>query len=150
VIPPFDPDTGNLPPGIHSATWDEVMIRYGHTVHRRSLLAGLKMALDLLRGFGCRWFYLDGSFVTAKEIPGDFDGCWDVEGVDIHRMIRQEPVLWDDTRGRPNQKARFGGDLFPVRVAGDPSDQQILMDFQRDPDTREPKGILAVDLETLS
>jgi hypothetical protein len=71
-----------------------------------------------------------------------------VEGVDIHRLIRHEPLRWDDTRGRPNQKQRFGGDLFPVRLDGDLSDRQIFMDFQRDADTREPKGIVAFSLDT--
>ena len=44
VIPPFDPATGNLPAGVHDATWDEFVARYGHTSHRLRLLAGLKTA----------------------------------------------------------------------------------------------------------
>jgi hypothetical protein len=47
-LPPFDA-TGNLPPGIHEAAWDEFVARYGATPHRLTLLAGLKAALDALR-----------------------------------------------------------------------------------------------------
>jgi hypothetical protein len=146
--PAVRPQTGNLPPGIHSATWDEVVVRYGYSEHRYRLLTGLRQALDLLRRFGCRRFYLDGSFVTTKEKPGDYDGCWEVEGIDIHRLAREQPLLWDDSRGRLNQKRRFGGDLFPISAI-DLFSQQIFLDFQRDTETRMPKGIIVLDLETL-
>ena len=149
MIPPFDLDTGNLPPGIHEAPWHEIVERFGHTAHRRILLAGLRRALDLLRRFGCRRFYLDGSFVTAKEVPGDWDGCWEVEGVDVPRLALAAPLLWDDRPKRNEQKARYGGDLFPVNTAGDLTDRQILNDFLRDRRTGAPKGVIVIDLETL-
>ena len=41
---------------------------------------------------GCRRAYVDGSFVTAKEVPGDFDGCWEAEDVDPDAL---DPVLLD-------------------------------------------------------
>lgn len=110
----------------------------------------MKQALDLLREFGCWRLFLDGSFVTAKETPGDYDGCWEVEGVDLTRLLRAAPLLWDDRPGRPHQKAQFGGDLFPVRMAGQPQDRRILDDFQRDKLTGEPKGILDLNLDTMS
>jgi hypothetical protein len=50
MIPPLDPVTGNLPPGIHEASWTEIEDHYAYTPHRRELLAGLRMALEALRG----------------------------------------------------------------------------------------------------
>lgn len=88
--------------------------------------------------------------MTAKETPGDYDGCWEAEGIDLHRLAREAPLLWDDVRGRPNQKRAFGGDLFATRADGDSFDRRILDDFQRDPGTRAPKGIIVLDLESLS
>jgi hypothetical protein len=38
VLPPFDPDTGRLPVGVHEATWDEVVDRFGWNPRRRQLL----------------------------------------------------------------------------------------------------------------
>ena len=73
MIPSCDAASGNLPPGIHEATWSEILLRYGSTSHRLRLLAGLQTALDGLRGAGCTRAYLDGSFVTAKENPDDVD-----------------------------------------------------------------------------
>ena len=74
MIPVFDAN-GNLPPGIHVVTWNELVARFGTTPHRQMLLDGLRAALLSLKDSGCRRVYIDGSFVTAKEEPGDFDGC---------------------------------------------------------------------------
>lgn len=54
MLPSFDPATGLLPPGMHAATWEEIVARYGYSPHRLALLAGLKAALDALRTAGCR------------------------------------------------------------------------------------------------
>jgi len=79
-MPPFDPTTGLLPPGLHEASWEEIVDRYGGTPRRRTLLAGLRSGIDALRRAGCRRVYIDGSFITAKEEPGDFDACWESRG----------------------------------------------------------------------
>src|SRR5437660_1433090 len=109
MIPPFERRSGNLPPGIHEATWNELVTRFGRTARRRRLLEGLGRALQALRQAGCRRVYINGSFVTAKRVPGDFDGCWDSDGVDPDRL---DPVLLDFTNFRAAQKAKYGGELF--------------------------------------
>lgn len=53
---------------------------------------------------------MNGSFVTAKDEPGDFDACWDTDGVDLEAL---DPVLLDLSDHRAAQNARFGGELFP-------------------------------------
>jgi len=52
---------------------------------------------------GCRRVYIDGSFVSAKEVPGDFDGCWEATGMDLTSL---DPVLLTFTQRRVAQKAR--------------------------------------------
>jgi DNA-binding XRE family transcriptional regulator len=116
VIPEFDP-AGNLPAGIHEATWNELATRYGTSVHRRRLLNRLKLALESLRNAGCRRAYVNGSFVTAKDEPGDFDACSEVERVDSRLL---DPVLLDFSERRRAQKSKFGGELFPAEVPADP------------------------------
>lgn len=110
MLPPFDPDTGRLPEGEHVATWEEVLDRLGWNQGRRRLLDGLAEAIGLLAEAGCRQIWLNGSFVTAKDEPGDFDACWDTDGVDLDLL---DPVLLDLSNARAAQKARFGGELFP-------------------------------------
>src|SRR4051794_35442032 len=145
MIPPFDPSTGFLPAGIYEATRDEVVVRFGRTPHRLVLLAGLKAALDALKIAGCRRAYIDGSFVTAKAVPGDFDACWDTDGIDPDRL---DPVFLIFDRGRRAQKAKFGGELFPTDWPADPSGLTFLRFFQKDRSGQQ-KGIIALDLGAL-
>lgn len=146
MIPSFD-ESGNLPPGIHSADWSEVQARFGDSLHRAELLAGFREALVLLAAAGCRSAYLDGSFVTTKEKPGDFDACWDPKGVVLDEL---DPVLLDFSEGRRAQKERFGGELFPADVAAEPGGTSFLEFFQRQRDAEERKGIVKIDLEDLT
>jgi hypothetical protein len=99
VIPPFDPETGRLPEGEHEATWDEVVDRLGWTARRRQLLDGLAEAVELLAAAGCGRLWLNGSFVTAKHEPVDFDACWDPAGVDL-----LDPVFLDLSAGRHSRR----------------------------------------------
>jgi hypothetical protein len=145
MIPPFEPSTGLLPSGIHEATWEELVARFGWTPHRLALLAGLKAALDALRAAGCRRAYIDGSFVTAKAAPADFDGCWETDGIDPDRL---DPVLLTFDHGRRAQKAKYGGELFPADWPADPAGTTFLRFFQRDRGDHA-KGIVALALGEL-
>ena len=145
MIPSFEPSTGLLPAGIHEATWEEFVARFGWTPHRLALLAGLKAALDALRVAGCRRAYVNGSFVTAKEAPGDFDGCWETDGVDPARL---DPVLVTFDAHRRTQKAKYGGELFFADAPSDPAGTKFLDFFQRDR-SGQPKGIVAFNLGAL-
>jgi hypothetical protein len=146
VIPPFESATGNLPPGVHEATWEEAVARYGYTPQRLGLLAGRKAALDALRLAGCRRAYIDGSFVSNRAVPADFDGCWELEGVDLARL---DPVLKTFANQREAQKQMFSGELFPADWEADAAGTTFLRFFQRDRNTGRAKGILTIDLGTL-
>ena len=144
MIPDFD-SNGLLPPGIHWTTWENFVDRYGITPHRLRLIAGLRAGLESLSQAGCRTAYIDGSFVTAKKIPGDFDACWDTAGVD---PVKIDPVLLTFDNLRAAQKAKFRGEFFFANasaVAGSPN-IKFLDFFQVDKDTGNPKGIIAFDL----
>jgi uncharacterized protein DUF6932 len=149
VIPAFDPLSGDLPPGIHEAPWAEFLVRFGYTPHRLALIAGLKLALDTLRHAGCARAYVDGSFVTAKEVPNDFDACWEMTGVDFSMLDQLDPVLLDWSRRRAAQKAKFGGELFMAEDQADHAGTLYLDFFQQDRSTGDPKGIVAIDLGDL-
>lgn len=145
MIPAFDPDTGNLPPGIHEATWGEFVARYGYTVRRLTLLAGLKAGLDALRRAGCRRAYIDGSFVTSKTTPGDFDVCWESDGVQARLL---DPVLLTFDNLRAAQKATYHGEFFFADAEADMLGTPYVDFFQRNRDGAR-KGIITMDLEVL-
>lgn len=139
-IPPFD-QSGLLPIGIHWAAWAEVEERFGHgSSKRRALCVGLKAALDNLRLAGCKELYVDGSFVTSKVEPGDFDGCWNTDGVDLDVV---DPVLLDLAHPRAAQKAKFGGELFPTGFDAARGGPTFLEFFQIDR-SGDPKGIVGL------
>ncbi|HEY9778847.1 MAG TPA: hypothetical protein V6D09_01700, partial [Leptolyngbyaceae cyanobacterium] len=102
AIPAFE-ENGNLPMGIHTATWQEVEEFLGFNQRRRELLSGLMRACQALKLAGCRRIYIDGSFATSKEYPGDFDACWEDDEVDYERL---DPVLQDFSHSRAAQKAK--------------------------------------------
>jgi hypothetical protein len=142
VLPPFDPETGLLPAGEHAASWDDVLERSGWNQKRRQLLDGLAEALELLEAAGCRQVWLNGSFVTAKDEPGDFDACWDDDGVDRDEV---DPVLLDLSAGRAAQKRRFGGEFFPnVTEAGS---GVVFAEFFQNERDGSRKGIVVLKLE---
>ena len=144
MIPPFLPN-GYLPPGIHEATWREVSERFGTNPHRRTLLDGLLQALHSLRQAGCLKIYLNGSFVTDKEHPGDFDVAWETANVNPRMLDRR---LLDFSNRRQAQKQAFGGELFPADWEADEHGQTFLEFFQTDQEAI-PKGIVVIDLRTL-
>jgi hypothetical protein len=134
---------GDLPPGVHFATWPELEDRLAFNPRRHRMLAGFRQACEELRKAGCRLVYLDGSFVTRKERPGDFDACWDVQNVDDARL---DPVFLDFSRGRAAQKQRFLGELFPAQLPEGATGRAFVDFFQVNRMSGEPKGILAIRL----
>jgi len=146
MIPEFGPG-GNLPPGIHWAIWGELHERFGTTPWRRQLLVGLRLALENLRQAGCLTAYVDGSFVSSKSEPGDFDACWEEAGVDLERL---DPILLTFADGRAAQKAKYGGELFPASAIAGFEEGVFLDFFQTDKDTGARKGIVALDLRNLT
>jgi hypothetical protein len=100
----------------------------------------------LLKAAGCRTAFVDGSFVTAKPAPGDFDACWAIDGVDPDRL---DPAFLDFSNSRARQKARFGGEFFPADLPEGLTGKTFLEFFQTDKETGAPKGIVALDLRRL-
>lgn len=105
-------------------------------------LEGLMEAARNLRNAGCQAIFVDGSFVTAKDFPGDYDAVWDPQGVDGTLL---DPILLH-AAGRTALKAKYGGDLFPEVIE---SDSGLLFSefFQLDKQTGQPKGIVAIHLQ---
>jgi len=142
MIPGFQPD-GLLPPGLHPATWDEFSQRYGWTEHRHRLLAGIKRALAALKAAGCKRVYIDGSFVTAKKVPNDFDGLWEIAGVNPDLL---DPVLKNFNGKREAQKAKYLGELFPLITNPVAMGRTWMEFFQTDRASGKPKGIIVIDI----
>ncbi len=131
-----------LPPGVHDATLSEIEARFATTPHRRWLFAGFVRAAEALSAARCGTLYLDGSFVTDKPHPEDFDGCWEVAGVDLSKL---DPALLEFANKRAAQKAKFLGEMFIAELEGAPG-LTFLEFFQIEKFSGRPKGILRIQL----
>ena len=139
-----DPKTGYLPPGVHDAKWCDVAGRFDGNSHRMRLMGGLLAACLNLAAAGCRALLLDGSFVSTKALPGDYDGAWETEHVDPGRL---DPVLLDFSNRRAAMKAKYLGDLFPASVIAAPG--VLYRDFFKTDRNGIEKGVVLIDLRSL-
>ncbi len=146
MLPDFD-ESGNLPAGIHNCSWDELAERFGGNAHRRQLLAGLRQAITTLRAAGCVTAYIDGSFITAKEFPADFDGCWDRAGVSRVLLQQLDPTLLDFRNRLAAENAKYRGEMLFADVGANSAGAVFLEFFQRDRDGNQ-KGIVKLDLRS--
>jgi len=147
MIPDLVPLHGSpwavLPPGIYPANLTEVAASFAANTWRRELFDGLVQASGKLRSAGCQTLYLDGSYVTGKPRPADFDSCWDPSGVDIAKL---DPVFLLFENGRAAQKAAFKGEFFPSSMMCKDVGQTFVDFFQLDRFTGKQKGIISIPL----
>lgn len=143
MVPPFSA-LGLLPPGIHQGIWEEVLRQYGGNGRRREILEAVRHAATTLARAGCRRLWIDGSFVSDKFVPSDWDGCWDPVGVDPSLL---EPVFLDfSPAGRHRMKIKYLADLFPASIREASSGLLFVDYFQIDKATGAPKGIVLLEL----
>jgi hypothetical protein len=110
---------------------------------RRDLLDGLVTACGRLLVAGCPTVYLDGSYVSGKPKPADFDACWDPSGVDHAKL---DPVFLDFANRRAAQKAAFKGEFFPSSMLCTDVGRAFVEFFQQDRFTGKQKGIISIPL----
>lgn len=135
-IPGFD-ELGNLPPGIHPATLEEVERRFTWNPLRQELFAGLKKALQQMALAGVERVWLGGSFISASVAPRDIDGCWE-SGPRVN-PVRLDPAICSGDG--PAMRRRYG-----VHFVTDTPGPYMYVDFfQRDQDGN-PRGILLIEI----
>ncbi|HEY9793186.1 MAG TPA: hypothetical protein V6D22_22485 [Candidatus Obscuribacterales bacterium] len=140
-IPGFD-SNGNLPPGIHDATIEQIKARFARNAHRNRLFSGLVEVLEILRDCNCLEVYLNGSFITEKEMPGDYDLCYEPLGIQATAEFRRF------LENKETRKERYLGDIF-VRMPEPPFCIDHVADWQTD--TRQDdvgKGIIRIRLRS--
>ena len=132
-----------LPPGLHDGSLEDVAAAFATNPWRRQLFGGLVEGASRLRAACCQTIYVDGSYVTGKPRPADFDVCWDPLGVSRQLL---DDVFLDFTDGRRAQKAQFGGEFFPSSMVCSDVSDSFLNFMQLDRFTGERKGIVRVSL----
>lgn len=137
MILEFD-QNGNLPPGIHVATIQEVEARFTNNIQRKRLFQALLKVLGILRGCNCPEVYLNGSFITTKSEPEDYDLCYEPTGINGTEEFKQF------LETRETRKKEYLGDIFP-RMPQPPYETDHVEDWQIGRDG-EVKGIIRIIL----
>jgi hypothetical protein len=137
--------SGRLPKGIHTLSWSEAEKLLAYNSRRRQLMKGLLDACYSLRVAGVKELFVDGSFVTKKANPSDWDACFFAKGIDPNDL---DPVFFDFKNDRAAQKAKFQGEVFPAENDATGLGEPYLSFFQHTKDGKS-KGIVAIDLGTL-
>lgn len=140
-------DNGNLAEGVYPMTIEEFEKQFGYNSHRKKLIEGLKLGIDDLKKCGCSIIFIDGSFVSTKEIPGDFDACWDVTGVDLKKIKEKFEVLLDFSNERKKQKDKYLGEFFPAQAGAKLNPYTIYFHFFQKDKEDNPKGIVQINLK---
>lgn len=136
--------SGNLPEGIYYASLGEVISSFGYNPKRAWLIDGLRLLVTNLKKANCSLIFIDGSFVTSKEVPGDYDLCWSILDIDEDKL---DPVLLDfSVEGREKMEQKYRGDVFPAELPEGSSGKVFLEFFQTDKNTGNKKGIVAIKI----
>ena len=141
----LDSVTGYLPAGVHRIALGDCGRMFAWNSRRRMLFAGLSRAIAGLTRAGCRAVIVDGSFVTAKEFPGDWDAAFDPVCV-VAALL--DPILIKHDDGRRAMRAKFLGDLFPWTASAATGGPLYRDFFQKDRDG-VPKGIVEIQLQSV-
>lgn len=132
-----------MPEGVHPATWAEVEQAFAYNRRRAAQFDGLRRGAEDLRSAGCARLWLDGSYVTIKPVPGDFDVVWDPTDVEYSLLA---PALRDMSAGRRQQKLVYGGEFLPNTL--ELASGQLFLDFfQNNLRTGGRKGVIEIDLK---
>lgn len=131
-----------LPEGIYETTLLEVEDSFAFNPRRKFLFGGLVGGIHALSVAGCRKLYINGSFVTSKIEPSDYDVAWDPEGVNAQIL---DPVFIDIQPPRLNQKAKFRGEFLPTKLLQSNKAPSIVKFFQQVRNSSFSKGILRID-----
>jgi predicted nucleotidyltransferase len=142
-LPPTN-RTGELPPGVHKASWEEVTRVFGQGGQaRRHALIKLRFLHDLARTTSClARFLVFGSFVSGKPAPRDVDVVLVmIEAFRVEDTPREARTLFSHA----DAEARYGASIFWVRDGSLRPDEmaEFLETWQTGRDGRR-RGLLEI------
>ena len=137
---------GNLEPGIYEMDWDEFKDEFGFNEHRRWLLEGAEIAIEDLRTVGCEAIYMDGSFITKKIEPKDYDLCWEDEGINLVDVAKMCRPLIDLGWKKSKMLERYRGDVGPANNIADMDKGITFLGYFTEDKQGRDKGIIRIEI----
>lgn len=136
-----------LEEGIHEFSLQDFKAIFVYNPVRQKQYHGLLKAIENLKAAGCSTIYVDGSYVTQKANPGDYDVCVDYTGVNLSLL---DPVFLKFENLRKEQKDKYDGEFFPHSSRADHNGTSYLKFFQNEKYSGRRKGIIKIDLRNLN
>jgi len=148
ALPDFRED-GWLPEGHHPTTWDEIATRFGGEAgsRRAQLVLLLLQWRDAVQAKGMGGLLiLNGSFISRKEKPGDFD-CLFIYNAAAAQLIEENDEALD-LLSYERCKAKGYGDIFTFSEAAVRAFPRFchLDMFDTDKVTKQSKGVVEVEI----
>lgn len=133
TLPPFD-KRGCLPEGIYNPTVEEFTERFVKVTERRKELFGKYQQFTKLcnQAKGIEEHYLDGSYVTDKEEPGDIDLLFTFND-DVYDSNKSYNSYFEITRQQKRMKEDYEVHVFYAKNTTDvdPLDMQIFWEKEK-------------------
>jgi len=136
---------GNLPPGIHLLSLEEIRAEFGQAISRRQwLMQQFENIIQIAQRTGkLKRLFLWGSFVSSKPVPNDIDILLVLDSDFSDEYISPESLYILD---HEQAKLRFQADIFWIRENISPEIFNLLLEtYQKDREQR-PRGIVEVKL----
>jgi hypothetical protein len=139
---------GDLPLGVHRATLQETIERFGKGSNKRQALA---LRLERIHQLATNTtqlsrFVVFGSFITAKPEPNDVDVFMIMEdSFDVGQLTGELRLLFDHTVAQD----RFGGSVFWVRKLAAFGDEQTAIEHWKIKRDGTQRGIVEIVPEVL-
>lgn len=126
--------------------WGQFVANFAWNNRRRFLIGGMRRALLNLQSAGCSAAIVDGSFVSRKEEPEDYDLAFDPVGVNGGLV---DPVLRRHDDQRKSMKAKYFGDVFPWGTVACATTRLIYRDFFQRDRSGVAKGVVLLDVTSV-
>jgi hypothetical protein len=138
-------EQGDLPPGVHTADWQEFQARFCGSSPRRVWLSGrLRALLELAATNGkLRRAFVWGSFVTAKLAPKDVDILLIMEDdFEVDSIAAAAQAVFDSARA----KLLFESDVFWARSSIGPELLDLWLETYQTSRSFRKRGIVELEL----
>lgn len=146
MVPDFN-DEGVLPEGEYDMSIGEFKAKFVYNNVRAAIFVGLLALIEDLRAIRCTTIYVDGSFVTDKDEPGDVDVCWeDTDDIDWDLLDAEYQILFDMEPPRDWQQYKYSADVFPANLPEGGSGKLFKDFFKTNKETDNPKGIIKINI----
>lgn len=146
-LPEFRED-GWLPEGHYDTSWEEVIDRFGGSpgTPRQQVLHALLDWKNRLKEKGVSgWMVLDGSFISARDNPTDFDTIM-VFDDHVWELMENDIETWALLDYSSCKSRGFDLFIFSATYVREDPEWARLDAFDRDKETGKPKGVLEVVL----